>query len=128
MIVHGQSDIYIEGNLIFVKLTGAFNEEGCKLYIEKVKNVILNFNNDPVKMLIDNCDLEGATPEAYQRLDEYNVWCRDQNIIAKAIVTENIPVTSIIQKNVPSFRESEVEFFTEKEKALRWLEKLTVES
>lgn len=123
--MHGQSDIHIEGNVIYVKLTGAFNEEGCKLYVEKVKSVILGFNNAPVKMLIDNCDLEGGTPDAYKCLDEYNIWCRDQNIIAKAIVTENIPVTSIIQKNVPSFRETEVEFFTDKEKALLWLDKLT---
>lgn len=121
---HGQSEIVIEGQIIHVRLIGAFNDFGANEYIRKVKQAILSFENSAIVMLIDDRALDGGTPESYQLIDEYNQWCKTQNILGKAIVTTNIPSANIIQSNAKSYLSQDVRFFNNIPDALQWLNEL----
>ncbi len=118
---HGDVQISIEGNIIIATLTGAFNKEGAIKYTEEVKSIIKPLKGEKYAILVDNFNMEGGTPEAYQVLEEYNQWLNKTNIVAKAIVVKTLVTTELIKSWSPSIKLQNTESFQEKELALKWL-------
>ena len=119
---HGRfSTTLLENNIISAKLIGSFNERGCFNYTESVKHIVNALNGEPFAMLIDDLELEGGTPEAYQTLQAYNVWLNTQPIIAKAFIVNDRMTKHIILQRLPALLEQKVAFFETHEEAEAWL-------
>ncbi|GMM85078.1 hypothetical protein MTsN2n4_23050 [Pseudoalteromonas sp. MTN2-4] len=119
---HGRfSTTLLENNIISAKLIGSFNERGCFNYTESVKHIVNALNGEPFAMLIDDLELEGGTPEAYQTLQAYNVWLNTQSIIAKAFIVNDRMTKHIILQRSPALLEQKIAFFETHEEAESWL-------
>ena len=98
-VEHGEHIVNIQGNIIYTKVIGSFNELGVKSYTDPVISVVKKLERKRFAILVDNTELEGATPEAYQLLESYNLWLNQQNMIAKALVF-NIAIMATITKRM----------------------------
>jgi len=123
-IEHGEVTITVDKNIIIVKLEGAFNEFGTKKYTAGVKQIISTFQGRPFSILINNLDMLGGTPEAYEELEKYNQWLNTQNLIAKAMVISSITTLDIINLLSPSRQLQKTKSFDNEEDALNWLKAL----
>lgn len=118
---HGISEVSLDGNIICAKLSGSFNRQGCAAYTQKVKQIVATLHNTPFAMLIDDLELEGGTPAAYQTLQDYNVWLNRQPIVAKAFIINNNVTKHIILQRSPALLEQNIAFFTNYDEATTWL-------
>ena len=121
MISHGEFSVVLTGSIIESTLAGSFNELGCSGYINAVKDKLKILNGKPFAMLIDDLELEGGTPEAYQLLNEYNQWMSKQPIVAKALIISSQVQKDIILQRSPSLLQQNIEFFTDRAHAMHWL-------
>jgi hypothetical protein len=121
---HGEVTITVQNNIIMVKLQGAFNEYGAKKYTEGVKLVIKNFNGQRFAILVDNLEMLGGTPEAYQELEQHNKWLNTQNLIAKAMVISSAVTIDIIDLLSPARKIQTCKNFDNIKDAINWLETL----
>ena len=121
-VEHGEFSISLEGNIIKTKLMGSFNEFGAKRYTEAVIEVVKQLEGKPFAILVNNLELFGGTPEAYQVLEEYNKWVNQQHMLAKAFVF-NAAILATIMKNMsPSMKADNIQMFKTLEDAESWLE------
>ncbi|MEW9797651.1 STAS/SEC14 domain-containing protein [Alteromonas sp. CYL-A6] len=118
---HGKTVVCTEGSIILTSFHGAFNADGIKEYIEKVKAEIARFAGQPFKMLVDDTDIEGGTPDAYEELNRYNEWLNTQPIVAKAFVVKQSVVKDIVLSRTPALKSQQIAFFHEKAEAIDWL-------
>ena len=101
---------------------GSFNEFGAKRYTEAVIEVVKQLEGKPFAILVNNLELFGGTPEAYQVLEEYNKWVNQQHMLAKAFVF-NAAILATIMKNMsPSMKADNIQMFKTLEDAESWLE------
>ncbi len=124
-IEHGEVIITVDKNIIIVKLEGAFNEFGAKKYTIGVKETIDTFQGKPFSILINNLEVLGGTPEAYEELEKYNQWLNTQNLTAKAMVISSITTLDIINLLCPSRQSQQSKNFDNEEDALNWLKALS---
>jgi hypothetical protein len=124
-IEHGEVTITVDKNIIIVKLEGAFNEFGAKKYTVGVKQIIDTFQGKPFSILINNLEVLGGTPEAYEELEKYNQWLNTQNLVAKAMVISSITTLDIINLLSPSRQSQQSKNFDNEEDAMQWLATLT---
>ncbi|WP_019616754.1 hypothetical protein [Psychromonas ossibalaenae] len=118
---HGEHSIVVNGNIIVLKFTGAFNEYGVFKFTQDVKNVIEGFNGNIFSILVNNLELLGGTPEAYEEFEKYNKWLNNQNMAAKAIVIKSSATLGIINSLVPSIKSQNIKDFNNKSEAIKWL-------
>ncbi len=118
---HGGHSIVVNGNIIVLKLTGAFNEYGVFKFTQDVKGVIESFNGKIFSILVNNLELLGGTPEAYAELEKYNKWLNNQNMVAKAMVIKSSATLGIINSLVPSIKLQNMKDFDNKYEAIEWL-------
>lgn len=121
MDVHGNMSVTVKGRIIECTLAGSFNLEGCERYVLAVKESIEKLNGESFAMLIDDLAFEGATPEAYQLFNEYNLWMNQQPLVAKALIMESLAKKEILLKQAPEFAKQNLEFFTNVDDAMQWL-------
>lgn len=124
MLEHGQIEVKLQDDIIMCKLIGSFNQDGVKRYAAAVKSAIEQLNGKPFAMVIDDLMLEGGTPEAFQALQEYNVWLNEQPLIAKAFVIDKPMLKDIILKRSPALLDQKIDFFKNVEDAIAWLQPL----
>ncbi|MFD2165120.1 hypothetical protein ACFSJY_02495 [Thalassotalea euphylliae] len=118
---HGEYQVELIGRIISCVLKGSFNKDGCKSYTEAVREKVSQLRGEPFAMLVDDLELEGGTPEAYQELDAYNRWLSTQPIKAKALVINSPMQKDIMLKRAPALKTQNIEFFTDKSLAMAWL-------
>lgn len=118
---HGDFSISTLEDTIFVRLLGAFNEQGFEQLIWKVKEVILGLKGKKFKLLIDLQQFEGATPEAYHLSNNFYEWLENQRMEAEAIITSNESIKNLLKLWTPHMEKHNVNFFDSKKKALGWL-------
>lgn len=121
---HGEIEIILDGNIIIATLVGSFNEEGAIKYTESVKEIVKNLKGESYAILVDNSNLDGGTPEAYQVLEKYNQWLNSTNITAKAITVKDTITVDLIKSLSPSIQHQNIRKFIEKDLALKWLQSL----
>ncbi|NMP30234.1 hypothetical protein HII17_01560 [Thalassotalea sp. M1531] len=120
---HGIFQVTLDNHIIECVLKGSFNEVGCLAYTTRVKEEVTALNGQPFAMLIDDLDLEGGTPEAYEVLNQYNHWLSNHPLAAKALIINSIIQKEIMLQQAPSLKSQNIEFFTDKEDAKKWLNK-----
>lgn len=121
---HGDVQIILKNNIIVATLVGSFNENGAINYTEKVKDLVKILNGKEYAILVDNSNMEGGTPEAYQVLEEYNQWLNQTNLVAKAMIVKTLITTDLIKSLSPSINLQTVRSFHDKKSAMKWLEKI----
>jgi len=121
---HGEVHIILEGNIVIATLIGAFNEKGAMKYTEGVKSIVKEFEGKKYAILVDNSNMEGGTPEAYQVLEEYNQWLNNTNLVAKAMVVKTLITTELVESLSPSIKLQKTRSFQDKDLAFEWLKKL----
>ncbi|GHG04708.1 hypothetical protein [Thalassotalea marina] len=121
-IAHGQFEVSCQGQIIFVKLQGSFNCAAIKAYAQAVKDEIMSFEGKSFAMLVNDIQVEGGTPEAYDALNDYNAWLNEQAIIAKAFILSSIALKDIIINRTPELQRQNIAFFEHSKEAIAWLE------
>ncbi|MCP4597437.1 STAS/SEC14 domain-containing protein [Neptuniibacter sp.] len=121
-ISHGTVTASLDKQIIRVTLKGMFNELGAKEYTNTVKKYVLQLESKPFAILINNLEMKGGTPEAYQELESYNRWLNTQNLIAKAMVIESNLHQQMIDHYSPSRKSQNTRSFLTEEEALNWLQ------
>lgn len=121
---HGEVKICCENNIISATLIGSFNEEGAIKYTEGIKNIVKNLEGQKYAILVDNSNMEGGTPEAYQVLEKYNQWLNNTNLVAKAMIVKTLITTELIKTLSPSINLQATKTFKNKKVALKWLQSL----
>ena len=120
-IEHGQSFIFVDGDIIIVRAVGAFNDEGIVKTIDKLKSVIKSFGPKGFKLLFDYSEAEGGTPDVFDKINECNIWLNGQNMIAKALVINSPTQLGILESRTPARRSQNAKNFNDKENAINWL-------
>ena len=121
---HGEVQICYENRIISATLVGSFNEEGAIEYTEGIKNIVKGLEGQKYAILVDNSNMEGGTPEAYQVLEKYNQWLNNTNLVAKAIIVKTLITTELINTLSPSIKLQTTKTFKNKKLALKWLQSL----
>lgn len=118
---HGLCFVTIEDDIIFLKAIGAFNLEGMVKANNDVGLIIENLNNNKFKLFVDYSELEGVTPEAFEKLNDFNIWLNKQNMVAKAVVINSAITLSILDHRSPARSLHNDKNFEDREEALNWL-------
>jgi hypothetical protein len=121
---HGDVSIEVQGNIIIIRTAGAFNEYGAKKYTDGIKDAVANLQDKSFSLLINNLEFQGATPEAYQELENYNIWLNKQKLIAKAMVITSSITLDVIDKLSPSRAAQQTKNFDKEQDAMHWLQNL----
>ncbi len=124
-LVHGEVEIDIQDNIIIVRSTGAFNEFGAQKYTQGIKAAVASLQNQRFSILVNNLAFLGGTPEAYQELENYNIWLNKQKLIGKAMVITSSTTIDVIDKLSPSRAVQQTKNFTNEDDAMNWLHSLT---
>ncbi|NQY47796.1 MAG: hypothetical protein HRT50_01605 [Colwellia sp.] len=124
-IEHGEVSISLKGNIIVVRNVGAFNEYGAQKYTNGVEAIVDDLKDTSFSILVNNLEFQGATPEAYQELEKYNVWLNQQKLIAKAMVITSNTILDVINKLSPSRASQQTRSFDNEEDAMSWLQALS---
>ena len=124
-IEHGKVSISLKGNIIIVRNVGAFNEYGAQQYTNGVEAIVDDLKDTSFSILVNKLEFQGATPEAYQELEKYNVWLNQQKLIAKAMVITSNTILDVINKLSPSRASQQTRSFDNEEDAMHWLQSLS---
>ena len=121
---HGKYHIELRGNTIYKSLKGSFNEDAILEIISKEKDIIKNLNSEKFSILIDVLEMEGATPEAFSVIDNYNKWLNTQNLLAQVFVNKSSFLIEINEERVKSQDKTKTKIFDNLEDAQKWLDTL----
>lgn len=113
--------IEVKENIIYLLIEGSLDIETSQRWIDEMKLVIKGFEGREFKILVDTLKMDGATPEAYDVIDDYNKWLSNQNIIAKAMIMPQKFLKEIYEARVPSRLGHEVKCFLDREVGEKWL-------
>jgi hypothetical protein len=117
---HGQFAISINDNIVKIKFIGCFNDYGIKGAFSELRKVIENFNGKKFLLISNYCEVDGATPEAFDEIVKNNQWMSQRNIVAKAIIITSETIKSIGLSRVPQ-GDINTEFFKCEKQATQWL-------
>lgn len=85
-LIHGDFEVLFIESILVVKLIGSFNEFGAIELTAAIKEKVKNLQGLAFCMLVDDIELNGFTPEAYQVVEENNKWLNKQSLTAKAFL------------------------------------------
>ena len=112
----------LHGCIIVSTLIGSFNGAGARVYVQGIKRIINSLHGEPFAILVDNSDMHGATPEAYEELERYNQWSMQKNLVAKAFIIPSKATIEIVKSHSPSITRQNIKSFKDKASAIEWLE------
>ncbi|NQY47730.1 MAG: hypothetical protein HRT50_01255 [Colwellia sp.] len=120
-VAHGQSSISVDGDIITVKAVGAFNLEGITKTIEQLKLFIEGFGQKEFKLLFDYTEIDGGTPDVFDKINECNIWLNSQNMVAKAVVINSSILLAILESRTPARNSQNAQSFDDTTSAINWL-------
>ena len=117
---HGQHDIRVEDNIIFITMFDDFNEYDIKAITAELQTLIEQFQQTPFFLLIDILNCEGGTPEAFEESRKFNHWLDQQNLKAKAILCRSNVLKEINEARVRQTNKQLIQYFDTKAQAMKW--------
>lgn len=120
-LIHGKFDVTFDNDILTVKLKGGFNEYGTRELTNLIQSKIESLNGQKFYMLVDDRELEGFTPEAYQVIEKNNHWLNQQSLIAKAFLMKHLIQESLDDHFIPSKKGQNNKAFTDFNSAIAWL-------
>lgn len=119
---HGLIEVNVDQKIITAKYVGLFNRDGLVRELGKLRQAIDELLPEPFAILIDDLELEGGTPDAYEALEEFNQWLNTQPLAAKATVVTSSARLKIIDARVPSRKQQNHQAFQSIAEAEEWLQ------
>lgn len=119
---HGIAEISVNGERISVVLEGSFNRQGVLKYQARYREIVQSFGDEPFKVFLNCLSIDGATPDAFEEIDNFNAWLNKRNIKAKAMVMSSAALTEIAQKRLPQQNKQNIRIFSTTDAALSWLD------
>ncbi len=104
-----------------VTSVGAFNIEGVDKVIEELTLAIERFDQKEFKLFFDYLQTEGGTPEAFEKINECNIWLNSQNMVAKAVLIKSSINFAILESRTPARKNQNSKRFEDKASAIAWL-------
>jgi hypothetical protein len=121
LLEHGKSFISVDDDIIFITAHGAFNLEGATRIIAELKYLIENFHQKEFKLLLDYSEIEGGTPEVFDKINDCNIWLNSQAMVAKAIIIKSETQLKILESRAPARKLQNYKNFVDKTSAIQWL-------
>ncbi len=121
LLEHGKSQISVDDDIVFIKAIGAFNLEGIMRTIAELKYVIGNLNQKEFKLLLDYSEIDGGTPEVFEKINDCNIWLNNQAMVAKAIIIKSETNLKILESRAPARELQNYKNFSDKASAIKWL-------
>lgn len=119
--LHGTYSIKKDADIVRYELIGTFNENVTQDFIDELKSLILGYSSRPFKLMNVQIQLEGATPAAFELVNQLNEWLNTQNMIAKAIVNNSEVLAKMHRFFIPAREAQNIQYFSREEDALAWL-------
>jgi len=110
----------IVDNILFLDISGPFNEYDIIAITEEVRLGIEQFHQKSFFLLIDIHHTEGGTPEGFEESRKFNLWLDEQNLIAKAIICSSAAFIEINESRVRDTKKQRIQYFCNKETAMNW--------
>ncbi|WP_426415210.1 hypothetical protein [Aestuariirhabdus sp. LZHN29] len=114
---HGQYSVTSKDAIIVLRLVGSFNEYSVQGIFDDVKAAVASLGCDAFAILIDARDYGGATPEALEVGNRYNIWLNENGLVAKAMILDASLVAEISHQNMEAVREQNVRKFSQQDAA-----------
>lgn len=121
-VKHGNIDVKVQGSIIVTKYVGQFNSAGLLDELAKLQAAIDGLNGAPFAILVDDLELEGGTPGAYEALNTFNLGLADLPLVAKATVIQSNLKLKIIDSRVTARQQQNHRAFTDRDEAMAWLQ------
>jgi len=121
-VEHGDYIITVEGTIITVTMSGAFNEYGIKECIRKIRLVIEELGDNTFLLLNDMLKLNGATPEAFHEINKFNLWLNNKPLHAFALVIKSSVILDILRARITLAKQQKVKVFDNNFDAINWLQ------
>ncbi len=118
---HGEFTIKVEGNIVFLRLSGPMNEYSASDLFVAAKKIITNFNGEKFSLLTNQTNLLGGTPEAYEEANKFNEWLNRQNMVAKAVIITSTTLSKIQSIRIPANKKQNLKEFDNEQDAMEWL-------
>tara|TARA_R110002012_G_scaffold6678_3_gene31840 strand:+ start:1924 stop:2304 length:381 start_codon:yes stop_codon:yes gene_type:complete len=118
---YGNYSIVVEEHIITVSLTDSFNQAGAEALTNDIKRTISRFKGKPFSIMVIDTTVSGNTPDAYEKINKYNKWLNEQNLIAKALVVPSGAIRKINDVRIPAKAKQNVRSFDNVPDALVWL-------
>jgi len=118
---HGVSVISVCSNVITVKIQGGFNLEGILAFHKKMISIVEGFQAEKFKILIDFLDADGATADALNEANKFNIWLNNKNLVAKAVVINSPALSEIFFSRAPAQKLQNIKCFDNRAEGYEWL-------
>jgi len=124
MKAHGTYMSEVHGNIIIFSLSGGFNESGILSCLKSQKREIEEFGKNECYLLVDCCDQIGATPEAYELVNQFYNDLNATNLAAIAMVHCSYVLARLEEREISGMKSYNVRVFFNKKAALTWVHNL----
>jgi len=123
MIGHGSFDMWLDNQVLLVRIHGAWNEEEAKLYFTTLKETVKEIIKQPWAMIVYLNDWELGTPETDQIAAEVIQWCMEnyQRKVAIVYSPNLVKKLQIKRISVKSLGVIEQRSFPQEDEAFGWL-------
>lgn len=118
---HGKCSVSVNDDIIYIMAVGSFNKEGITKSIQDIQSAIGSFDDRGFKLFIDFTDIEGGTPKAFDKINEFNRWLNHQKMIAKAVVFSLAMTLPLLDSRAPARKLQNSKSFENKISAIEWL-------
>ncbi|AVP84661.1 hypothetical protein CF138_16745 [Aeromonas hydrophila] len=119
---HGEFAIEpITHHLISCEMSGTFNKEGMKAWVNGMKSMIEPIKNEPFGLLIDARGYTGGTGEALEIAEGFHQWLRHTKLVAQGHVISSPTLYSISLSRIPSLKHHVVKDFLRMDEAHAWI-------
>lgn len=111
----------ISHHLISCELSGTFNKEGMRAWINEMKSMIEPIKNEPFGLLIDARGYTGGTAEALEIAEGFHQWLCQTKLVAQAHVISSPTLYSISLSRIPSLKHHVIKDFLRMDEGQAWI-------
>ena len=123
-LVHGEYGITVDDNIISIAISEAFNEYCIIQLTAELKLIVSSFPHKAFFLIVDLLNSEGGTPEAFEESRKCNLWLDQQNIIAKAILSDSSTFIAINEARLRRTDKQLIQYFHTRSDAIHWFNSL----
>ena len=121
-IAHGDYSVTVEGNIISVVISWAFNKSGIRACINEIYRQVNSLKNTEFYLLMNHANFQGATPCAFDELNKFYRWLGQHNVAGIAFIFTSPVLLEIYESRVNFVKHLKVEMFSNQSSANNWLD------
>lgn len=124
MIGHGSFDMWVDNQVLLVRINGAWNKEETQAYFTKMKQLTIEVIKQPWAQIVYLNDWELGTPENEQITMELIQWSMEHNLKKTATVYSPNLIKKLQIERLKNKTINTVDYrtFQQEKEAFAWLE------